>query len=251
MIKTVIVDDEQKAREILKEILLLIQPDIEILGEFENVESGAEGIKELNPDLVFLDIDMPDGSGFDLLSKFDEVNFDIIFATGHNEYAIQAIKASAFDFIVKPIQIEELKLSIERYHKKLEADKSQNSKFDQIELLIERMNHKNTPVPRISVPSGSGVIFVNTDEIIRCEASGNCTYIILKNGKKLTANKSLKEYEESLAASQFLRVHQSHLINKMEVIKYIKTEGFYVIMSDNSTVDVSRRRKSLIEKELL
>lgn len=251
MINTVIVDDEQRAREILKEILLLIEPEINILGEFDSVKTGIEGIKKLEPNLVFLDVDLSDGKGFDILAQFDEINFDVIFATGHNKYAIQAIKSSAFDFIVKPINIEELKLSLGRYKQKLSTDKEASSKLTQIELLIQSFEQKNKGVKRISIPSGNGVIFINTQDMIRCQAGGNCTYIYLKDGKKLTANKSLKEYESSLDPSQFLRVHQSHLVNKYEIEKYVKTEGFYVVMSDGAVVDISRRRKNFIEQELL
>ena len=251
MIKTVLVDDEERAREILKELLILIEPEIEILGEFDSVATGTEGIKNLHPNLVFLDIDMTDGLGFDLLKQFNDVDFDVIFATGHNQYAIQAIKCSAFDFIVKPINIDELRLSIERYKQKLVTDNYQSSKDEQVELLINAFQLKNKGVKKISIPSGNGVIFIDTDEMIRCEASGNVTYIHLKSGKKLTANKSLKEYEESLDPNQFLRVHQSHLVNKNEITKYVKTEGYYVVMSDGSNVDISRRRKSFIEQELL
>lgn len=252
MIQAVIIDDEYKAREVIKEMLKLLGAEIEIIGDFSNIADGKKGIAELKPQIVFLDVDMKGGTGFDLVSQYETCPFDIIFVTAHDKYALPAIKASAFDFLVKPVSFEELEATIEKYVKN-KGTRVQNidakSLEKQIRMLSDQLKTKSRS-KKIAIPDRRGLHFVNLEDILRCEAGGNYTTIFLKDKKKMLVTKTLKEYEEILDPDVFLRVHQSHIVNKNEIETYIKNEGLYLKLSDGSTVDVSRRKKKLIDQAL-
>lgn len=241
MIKALIVDDEGNARETLKMLVEQHTSNVEIFGMADSAETAYKMINELQPDLVFLDVEMPKGNGFDLLEHFDKVNFQVIFTTAYGHYAIKAIKFSALDYLLKPIDIDELRMAIDKVREHI-AEQRNESENESIKTLIENLN--NTSMRKIAIPDLEGITFVDIDDIIRCEADRNYTCIHLQNGRKLLSSKVLKEYEKLFTDYQFIRLHNSHIINLRHVKRYIKGEGGTVIMSDESSVDVSRRRKS-------
>lgn len=238
-IKAIVVDDELGARESLSKMIEKYCKNIEIVAKADSAKAAYTAINDLNPDLVFLDIEMPNGNAFDLLEKFKEINFDIIFTTAYDHYAIKAIKFSAIDYILKPIDSEELIQAVARLENKKGVKTTLNTQF---KALLSNVK-QNNKLKKVGIPDGEGLIFINLTDIIRCDSDGNYTYFILTTGKKIIASRTLGEYENMFADENFFRVHRSHLINLEHVKKYIKGEGGYVVMSDNSQVEVSRRNK--------
>ncbi len=239
MIKAIIVDDELGARESLSKMIEKNCKSIGILAKADSMTSAYEAITKHQPDLVFLDIEMPNGNAFDLLEKFDKINFDIIFTTAYDHYAIKGIKYSAIDYILKPIDPEELIQAVHRFEEKAGQKNMLDQKF---KMLLSNIKPENK-LKKVGLPDGDGLIFINLADIIRCDSDGNYTFFILTSGKKIIASRTLGEYEQMFADDNFFRVHRSHLINLQHVKKYIKGEGGYVVMSDNSQVEVSRRNK--------
>ena len=240
MIKALVVDDEKKARDILTGMLNAHCPQVNVIGQADSVSLAEELIRSTKPDLVFLDIEMPFGNGFDLLDRTRDLNFDVVFTTAFDHYAVKAIKFSAFDYLLKPIDVDELKIAVDRL---IQNKKDQNSFYGKIENLLSEIKINGKP-KRIAIPSLEGISIVNIDEIIRCEADTNYTRIYLINGEAILVSKTLKEYEDLLTEYHFVRVHHHNLINLNHVQKYIKGEGGYAIMSDGSSVEVSRRKKT-------
>ena len=239
-IKAIIVDDELGARESLSKMIEKNCKQIEIVAKADSMKAAYDTITALNPDLVFLDIEMPNGNAFDLLEKFKQINFNIIFTTAYDHYAIKAIKFSAVDYLLKPIDPEELVTAVERLENKL----GQKTELDkQFKTLLSNVRPENK-LKKVGIPDGDGLVFINLSDIIRCDSDGNYTYFLLTSGKKIIASRTLGEYENLFSDESFFRVHRSHLINLEHVKKYIKGEGGYVIMSDNSQVEVSRRNKN-------
>lgn len=239
-IKAIIVDDELGARESLSKMIEKNCKSIEIVAKADSMANAFMEITTHQPDLVFLDIEMPNGNAFDLLEKFKEINFNIIFTTAYDHYAIKAIKFSAIDYILKPIDPEELMKAVTRYESQVNNKNSLDKKF---KTLLSNVKPENK-LKKVGIPDGDGLIFINLADIIRCDSDGNYTYFILTSGKKIIASRTLGEYEQMFIDDNFFRVHRSHLINLEHVKKYIKGEGGYVIMSDNSQVEVSRRNKN-------
>lgn len=240
MISTVIVDDEINGRENLVNLILKFCPDLHIVGMASSVDEAIEMIKEKNPDLLFLDIEMPFKNGFDLLELVNPITFDVIFTTAFDHYAIRAIKFSALDYLLKPIDIEELKHSVGKMIQKKEAKESSAKNF---ELLLSNMKVRNK-LQKIAVPTLDGLVFINIMDIIRCEADNNYTRIFVVNSDSILVSKTLKDYEDMLAGMNFFRIHHANLINLQHVKKYIRGEGGFVVLSDNISVEVSRRRKN-------
>lgn len=240
MIKAIIVDDELGARESLSKMLEKNCSSVQIVAKADSMLSAYEAIINLHPDLVFLDIEMPNGNAFDLLEKIKEIDFDIIFTTAYDHYAIKAIKFSAIDYILKPIDPEELLQAVKRYEEKSGQKNMLDKKF---KTLLNNLKPENK-LKKVGIPDGDGLIFINLADIIRCDSDGNYTFFILTSGKKIVASRTLGEYEQLFADDNFFRIHRSHLINLQHVKKYLKGEGGYVIMSDNSQVEVSRRNKN-------
>lgn len=239
MIKAIIVDDELGARESLSKMVEKNCKQIQVLAKADSMLSAYEAIINFKPDLVFLDVEMPNGNAFDLLEKLGSIDFDIIFTTAYDHYAIKGIKYSAIDYILKPIDPEELMLAVQRFEEK----KGQKNMLDKkIQALLSNVKPENK-LKKVGLPDGEGLIFINLSEIIRCDSDGNYTFFILTSGKKIIASRTLGEYEQMFADDNFFRVHRSHLVNLQHVKKYIKGEGGYVVMSDNSQVEVSRRNK--------
>lgn len=239
-VRAVIVDDELGSRESLSKMIEKNCKNIQIVGKADSMLSAFEVITNNEPDLVFLDIEMPNGNAFDLLEKFKEIHFNIIFVTAYDHYAIKAIKFSAIDYILKPVDPEELMKAVSRFEAQLENKKLLDKKF---KTLLSNVKPENK-LKKVGIPDGDGLVFINLSEIIRCDSDGNYTYFLLTNGKKIIASRTLGEYEQMFNEDNFFRIHRSHLINLEHVKKYIKGEGGYVVMTDNSQVEVSRRNKN-------
>lgn len=242
MIKAVIVDDESKARNALKNLLDQHCPEILVIGEGDCVNAGAEIIRDLSPDIVFLDVQMPDGTGFDLLEKFTDIKFKIIFASAFDKFAIQAFKFSALDYLLKPVEPEKL---IEACAKLKDEDR-----FSEINKKLEVLMSNKNSFEKVALPTMDGILLIRINEILRCESDNNYTNIFLQSGKKIVVSKTLKEYDEMLTPFSFFRIHKSHLINLAYLNRYKKGEGGYVEMEDGTELEVSRRRKDEFMKAL-
>ncbi len=243
MIKTVVIDDETNGRNIIKSFVEKYCSGIEVTGEADSVASGIECIKEHNPDLVFLDIQMQDGTGFDLLEKLPKKSFKLIFVTSFDHYAIKAFKFSAVDYILKPVDPDQLIEAVEKV-KAMSPGETVESKID---VLISNINS----LEKIALPASDGIRFVKINDIVRCESDNNYTMFYLTGKEKILVSKTLKDYEALLSGSKFYRVHKSHLVNLKYIAKYVPGEGGYLILEDGSHVDVSRRKKEGLMKILL
>jgi len=240
MTKCIIVDDEIGAREILVQMLKLYCTDIEIIGLAHNVDSAYELISSLNPDLVFLDIKMPDGSGFNLLEKFPKLNFQVIFVTAHEEYAIKAFRFSALDYILKPVDPSDLINAVD----KVSGINNVNDLDQQFKIMKENFYNESTQTEKkIVLRTTENIYVIPISEVVRCRSEKNYTYFYFTNREKIIVSRTLKDFEELLTDHGFMRVHRSNLINLKYISRYEKSEGGYVIMLDNSRVDVSHRKK--------
>ncbi len=238
-IKAVIIDDEQDGRSVLNTLITKNCSWIKVVALCDSASSGQKAIESFKPDLVFLDIEMPFGNGFSMLEKFTTIDFEVIFVTAYSHYAIKAIKFSALDYIMKPIDEKELVAAINKFSQ-------QTSKMNNERVSLFMKNIKTDVsggFKQIALPTREGYIFVSLDDIIRCEGDGNYTAFIFLNGEKVLVSKTLKEFESTLSDFNFVRVHKSHLINLKHVKKYIRGEGGTVFMVDNSEIEVSRRNK--------
>lgn len=244
MIKGIVIDDEVHCLETLSLLLKEYCPDVQIVEQCRSAKNGLEAIEKFKPDLVFLDIEMPMMNGFEMLERFTEIPFAIIFTTGYDQYAIKAIRFSALDYLLKPIDPKELVSAIH----KVQVRKYPPS-VEQFQMLLSKIQNTENGFTKIAVPTSEGFELIPTDQIISCEADDNYTYLHLKSKKKITACRSLKEVEELLESfTFFVRVHHSHIANLNEVTKYVRGEGGYLVMSDSSTVNVSRSRKDALLK---
>jgi two-component system LytT family response regulator len=221
--------------------------DIRIIDEAETAEQGIEQIKKLQPQLIFLDIELPLGSGFDLLEACNQADFEVIFTTAHDKYALQAIKVCALDYLLKPISATELIAAVS----KISERKLSGTTTLQLGAFVENISNLNKQLSKIVLPTLDGFLVVNINEIIRCEADKNYTLFIFANKEKVLVSKTLKEFDELLHGMDFIRVHQSHLINAAHVKRYIKGSGGYVQMSDDSIIEVSRRKKEHLMQRFL
>jgi two-component system LytT family response regulator len=245
--KTLIIEDEQKSREMLAGIIQKNCPSLEIVGLAKNVKEGVELIKSKNPELVFLDISMPDGSGFDLLEQVQGHKFELIFATASDQHAIRAIKYSACDYLLKPIDIEELKIAVDKAkQKKAQAPPS----MENLQFLIQQLKRTDDNYQKITLPTGNAFEIVNLKDIIRCEADTSYTNFFLTDKRKLMVSAGLKHYEELLPEHDFIRVHHHHLINMNHVLRFLKVDGGYAVMSDGTQIEISRRKKDAFLERL-
>jgi two-component system LytT family response regulator len=237
--KAILIDDENGSRESLAKMLEKNCTQVQVVAKCDSMSSGLTAIQQHEPELVFLDIEMPNGSGFDLLEKIKDIDFDVVFITAYDHYAIRAIKFSAVDYLLKPVDPEDLVLAVKRVEEKHSTKKSLG---DQYQVLLSNIK-SGTKLKKVAIPDGDGLVFISLADIIRCDSDGNYTYFILNNGKKIMSSRTLGEYEDMFQGENFFRVHRSHLVNLDHVKKYIKGEGGYVVLSDNSQVEVSRRKK--------
>ncbi|WP_288878819.1 LytR/AlgR family response regulator transcription factor [Pedobacter panaciterrae] len=237
-IRAILVDDEYESRQTLLHFLSRYCPDIEVSGEACSVDEAAGIITAIAPELVFLDINMPVENGFKLFEKLPDINFYSVFVTTYDEYAVQAFKHHAADYLLKPIVIHELVATVNRIAKLIE-DKN---KMHQLSFLLDGFRQP-AEITKIALPTMEGLIYVYTMDIVRCEANDNYTHIYFKDGKKIIVSRTLAVYEEALKGKGFARVHNQHLINLQHVEKYIRGRGGIVIMSDEKAIQVSQRKK--------
>lgn len=237
MLRVIIVDDEERARNGLKKILTTYILGVEVVGLADSAQAGVSMIKDIKPDLVFLDVDMPGGDGFQLLKAFEVPDFEVIFVTAYEQYAIKAIKHAALDYLMKPVDIEELEEAVKRVIQKRGTPQRQ----EQYQLLNNGI--KQERISRLAVPVSEGITFLEIDHIISISSDGSYSEFRLQNGDKLLVSKNLGEYDSLLTPNGFYRIHHSHLINLKKMSKYVKGRGGYVVMSDGNHYDVSVRRK--------
>ncbi len=246
MLTAIIIDDETSSRNSLRQKLANHCPEIVVIGECENGEEGIKILGQEAPDIVFLDVEMPRMNGFTMLQQTKNKNFEVIFITAYDHYAIKAIKFSALDYLVKPVEVEDLKTAVEKVMQK----RNQLAGNKRIELLLQNFLDEKTAHQRIAISSMEGLMFIATDEIVYLEANSNYTSFYLTGNRKITATKTLKDFEELLPDSIFIRIHHSYLINKNRVEKYIKGEGGQVVMKNGVTLDVARRKKEEFMKAI-
>jgi two-component system, LytTR family, response regulator len=245
MIKALIIDDEPAAAEVLRLLLKRHNPEVsEVLVETDSVKALAQ-IEKFKPQLVFMDIVMPEMTGFEVLNNIPNKNFDVIFTTAFNEYAIQAIRFSAVDYLLKPIDAEELKNAVKRHLNKHLGEKDFEVLYTN---LLQNLAAKATSEFKLAIPTRDGAMFISTSELMRCEGEGNYTRFFLTGNRKHISSKTIKEYEEILAGHNFIRVHKSHLVNRDFISNYL-SEGA-VMLKDNVKVPVSRRRRDSVKKIL-
>jgi two-component system, LytTR family, response regulator len=239
MIEALIIDDEKHCCESLSWQLKQYCPDIEILATCQSAEMGLQEIRNRQPQLIFLDVEMPRMSGFDMLAALDYINFDIIFTTAFDQYAIRAIKFGALDYLIKPIDKDELRTAVDNLLRR-----SQRDPVKQLNALLTYVKNKNDfSFQKIAFPTVHSYELVSLNNILVCEGSSNYTKVRLHKGQQMLVSKTLKEIEEILDGPPFFRVHHSFLVNLQFAVKYIKGEGGYLVLENNITVPVSRSRK--------
>jgi two-component system LytT family response regulator len=250
MITAVLIDDDINLREGMKGLLSLYAPDISIIGEADSVKSGVKILNNLKPQIVFLDIQMNDGTGFDILEKLSEINgkvtSHVVFVTAYEHYAIKAFRFSALDFLLKPVAPDDLEKVVDKIRTVLEKDND----YSHIDLLLENIRKKADNFKRIALSNSDGMHLLDINDIIRCESDDNYTKFFIKSGKPILISKTLKEYEELLSEYDFVRIHQSHLINLAYVKSYVKKENGFVVMHNDEHLPVSQRKRDLLQDVL-
>lgn len=237
MISAIIIDDVQNAREGLKQDILDYCPDLEVIGEADSVVAGAKLLKESSPELVFLDIDLGDGSGFDLLEILGEIPFRIIFTTSSDAHAVQAFRFSAVDYLLKPIDPEELRIAVGKVTGHAGS--------------LEVLKHNLAGGPqRLALNAQDKINVVKVSDIVRLESNGSYTLFFLKDGEQILVTRTLKEFDAMLNSSQFVRVHQSHLVNLEFIREFVKSDGGYLVLQDKTEIPVASRKRSHVMKVL-
>lgn len=244
-LKTIVVDDEKPSREALSTYLRDFCPDVEIVAECESVKSAYQAILTHRPKLVFLDIEMPNGNGFDLLQKFKTIDFKVIFVTAYSEYAIRAFRCSATDYLLKPVKVDELVDAVNRVRQTLEFEHTNINLI----ALLESLTHTNNNDYKLVIPNSKGFAVINTNDLIMCEADGYCTNFHLLGKCKVSSSKNLKHYEEMFDNKKFIRVHRSYMINRANVKGY--TKDGEILLTDNLTCPLGDSYKQQFFLELL
>lgn len=244
-INAIIIDDEAHCRSALKKQLEWSAPHVQVIGEYENATAGEEAIRALKPDLVFLDIEMPDKNGFDLLKSFDDIFFEVIFTTAYDSFAIEAFRINATDYLLKPIDEEQLVEAVDKV-----AIHLRNRNPDQYLKEIMLKINENSDARKIPFPTSEGISFVALGDIIRCEAEGSYSYVYFGTGQRIFIAKTLKSIEELCDSEMLVRVHHSHLINIQRVQQYSKAGGGTILLDDGSTVPLARSKKDTWKKML-
>lgn len=243
-IKAIIIDDEERARYALKGLLDNFCKDVQVVHECSNVPDGVLAINKSRPNLVFLDIEMPEYNGFEILDFFREIDFEIIFVTAYNEYALKAFEVSAIDYLLKPVDVEKLQSAVEKVKKKLNG----KDMLNKLTVLKESLN--NGSFNKIALPVNEGLIFVNTSEIIYLEADGAYTEVWLSNGTRIVVSKKLKFFEDVLESKPFFfRSHRSYMVNINYIQKYNRSENS-LTLDNGKMVIISRDRKTEFERQL-
>lgn len=228
----IIVDDELSGRETLEQLLKRFCPEVTVIAMAESAEDGVKAIQQHNPDIVFLDVEMPNGTGFTLLEQFPKLTFHVIFVTAYQHYALKAIKFSALDYLLKPVDVQDLQKAVAKAKEARESNES-------IAVSAASKPHADS----IAVPVEDGLIFLRPADIIRCESESNYTRCFLNSGQKLLVSRTLKEFEELLSPHDFMRVHNSHLLNLRAVAKYVRGKGGFAVLHDGTEIEVSPRKR--------
>lgn len=246
MYKVVLIDDEKRIQSLLKNIIEEFADDVIVSGIAYNVQSGIELIRNTQPDIVFLDIEMPDGTGFDLLQELSNINFSLIFCTGHDGFAIKAFKYNAIDYVLKPFDIEEVITALEKA--------KENLNLKQKDITIKQLlNYKKTEGnnnKKIILKTANDIFIVKINDIYNCEAEKGYTTFKFKDDKMITVSKNLKEYEKILKIHNFIKTHQSHLVNINYIERFHKTEGAYLVLKNGRQIPISVRKKESILKAI-
>ncbi len=246
MLRAIIIDDEASSRNALRQKLVNHCPEVNVIAECENGEQGITSIETNNPDIIFLDVEMPRMNGFTMLQQLNEHDFEIIFITAYDHYAIKAIRFSALDYLMKPVEINDLKTAVEKADLKRKKQSGNRS----LETLLHNLANNKKEQQRIAIPSMEGLQFVETADIIYLEAHSNYSSFYLLGNKKITVSKTLKDFEELLPQNIFIRIHHSYIININQIEKYIKGEGGQVLMKNGVLLDVARRKKEEFMKAI-
>ena len=239
--KAIIIDDELSGREVLKKLVQLNCPEVTVVNTLNAIETGLQSINEDKPDLVFLDIQMPNASGFDLLNQIDKIDFEIIFVTAHDSFAIRAFKYAAVDYLLKPIKVTELIDAVKRADERIKNNQTQ----DNVKFMLEKVS----PVKKvflnnkILLPTLGGYNIIEVSDITYCKSESNYTRFHFADGKNLVVSKTLKEFESLLLENNFFRIHRSYIINLNCIAKYNKGKGGEVVMKDGAILEVSREKK--------
>jgi len=247
MITALLIDDDSNLRAGMKGLLEMYAPNIKILGEADSVKAGITAIAAYKPDVVFLDIQLGDGTGFDILEqltqKHGKLTSHVVFITAHEEYAVKAFRFSALDYLLKPVDPEDLRKVVEKITKVL----ANNDSYAHIDLLLENIRKKVDKFKRIALSTSDGIHLFEVSDIIRLESQDNYTKFYIKDNKPVLIAKTLKEYEDLLSEQGFERIHQSHLINLAYLRSYIKKDGGYAVMADNSHLPISQRKRERLQ----
>lgn len=236
--KSVIIDDEIKSGENLKILLTDFCEGVTVTAICQNIKDGVAAIKKDSPDVVFLDINLQRETGFDLFQHFEKVPFEVIFTTAYSEFAIKAFRYSALDYLLKPIDIQELQEAVKKV-----GQRTSGNLNNQLIHLFKDLKSQSHDFLKLALPTLEGLIFINVDEIVYCEAESNYTTFFLTGGRKHIVSKTLKEYDDLLSERDFFRIHNSYLVNIKAIKKYVKGDGGYVILDNDISLDVSKRKK--------
>jgi len=237
--KAILIDDEKHALKSLEYEIEQVCPQLEVVCKINDPRKAKELIEKWKPDLIFLDIEMPWMSGFDLLQSLDQLDFEIIFVTAYDQYAIKAFKFSAIDYLLKPVDMDELKTAVNKVMLKKTSFNS-----DHLKALMDNLSNKKEAVKKIVLPTSEGLEFIQIENIVRCQSESNYSRIFLLDSREIFLAKTLKEIEALLQDNGFFRIHNSHLISEKYITKYIASEGGFVMMKDGRKVPISRSKKS-------
>ena len=246
MLKSIIVEDEPHSQKTLANFIRKYCPQLKLVAIAATVSEGIEQINQQKPDLVFMDIDLPDGTGFEIINQLHEPWPSIIFVTAYNQYAVKAFQVSAIDYLLKPVDPELLIKAVEKVQQ-TENDQQQQSK----KVAVFNENRISGKLNKMALPTQHGVQLVHIDEIIRLEADGNYTTVFLKDKSKYMVSRKIKEFETLLESMHFFRIHQSHIVNLLLIDRYVKGEGGTVILEDGTQLEVARRRKEAFLKRIM
>jgi two-component system LytT family response regulator len=246
MLKTILIDDQEFCTEVIKDMLTENGTTVEIVSVCHSGKDGIKAIKKYNPDLIILDVEMPEMTGFEMLQKIKDPEFEVIFTTSFDKYSIQAIRHSALDYLLKPVVKHELVAAIEKIKKNKNKIYSKQSNE-----LFRNLNETKRSLNQVAFPASDGLIFINVSDIVHCESDSNYTTLFLSSKEKLMITKTLKEVEGLLEGNDFFRIHHSHLINIKHIKKYIRGNAGYVMMTDGSHLNIARNRKEDFLKQFV
>lgn len=236
MLKAIIIEDETKARRVLEELLKEYCPEVSLIAAVDSVPEGVKAINKLQPDIVFLDIEMPEYNGFQLFEFINDISFEVIFTTAYQEYALQAFDVAAIGYLLKPIQIEKLVQAVEKVKEKLKEQSKER---------IELLQHtwKEEKVSKVALPISEGFLFVELNDIMYLSAEGSYTNIILRDNRKFIVSKNIKNFEDLFSGNLFFRPHRSYLINLNAVKQFIRQDGGYILMENGDAVSITKEKK--------